>query len=1400
MRGAHYKALVTGRGKRSSRRALQELPNAITAALGLAGSAMPEAAVVADLLPQRPLDTRVLSIRARGANASARGASFTVTLPFRDPSLLSADGSPAIAVGTLIPSPTLNVTCPLSFTAGLGINAVYATNVIGIIGAPARVVLSVSATLAFFVSTNRIDITPADLAAAASIDAVGGAGATAAALLSRYNATALILTADCGPALGEVNIMCAPGSEGGTYTFACPQPVITPMCLAWNVSAREWTPACVASRAANSPAFTCNCDISMVSAGAPLSISARFVVLPLYSNDVFVRALPQTVASAPAAASALIGTALAFAFGLVLSAFLGARADSVDSAAFSKFLRKDPEIAFFCAAAAGRPALLGAPWTSALRTTPNAGGNKIDRDDGSDDDDGIENGSGRSSMRSLRGGSPTTSRLDPRNALSAFLAARLRATGIALPPRVQLAEESSAQAVGFQVTNTRKREPDAFATGALEALVLAAAADNTTSASTRSAVAIMKNGGRKCRFSRASQTLGLMDAPSALAKAAPEITPATASVAPDPGDPSPASTVASLSSPTRVSIPASPARSTAILRGADADSEAAAAEAVDAVAHSFARPDMAASLDAARKAIAALHTPVGVFISAFRIAAARSIARNPLFFCTTFLPARPRAAAALRALAVMLLLQSLVCYLYANSIGALIPNAPTGSYELSPMTPSEAARAAVLAVLAAIPIIAVLEFALARGGESAARAAHPALALEFARRDAADVYLCRSSAIIAAALLAHARARGHAAESADDERTHDISEYDDDDDDDDATVSNEGGSGNKHHLPTPLQMAAESEGFVAAPLSLSQHAPGLVRFFGVHPEQLRDWLIREAPAVAAALSAARDSGVSEAHSRAADMDISEFARAAADARNALNSERCECFRAPRKVVRVVPLAPNDFVDDEPPHPASKDRESNASRATASFAESFCGTRALAVSVVASIATTLFSLFYILVFSLVRGAPAGASALGAGALSIFFWAAIAEPLFILGATVSAIVCAPAAARACGWIPLRACRIARDAALRFAQTAPRGELAQRARVLIVPRAAAAVGGWSASNAPLVFARLVDLAAIIAAPALPQPLARARTLRRARYAALLLGLPPSALAQMTTQAAEAETAFAAATSKAFVESAAASAALGSETKIATDSALKTDAAGGEAIAEPSAVTYTPDGPSSTSTPAEPVEQVTERAPIPLRVPLPRRGGTSSGVLAAAAGLNLGPLRAGSGPRFASGANDIFQAALAGAANSSGRAEMGRSDEFAPPPMDPPPASSASAGLFMRALSGARFMGKRGGARGGAAGGRGLPVLATKKLSPLANGTHQTATALANGTQTAAATSPGTIFSSALRGAGRSALHARPAAGAAAPPRIVAMRIAGAASLSQSAAKSESSVSDKE
>jgi hypothetical protein len=349
--------------------------------------------VAFDLMPRRPLDSRVVAVRV----SSAGGATvplppgtfaFNVTLPFRDLSIVKWDAvtqRATVDVGNSgFARSVLTVTCPSSPAAAAA--GVVATYVSGGSGA-ASVRLESSASVAYTGVVGSVTTTGSGGAFGAvaapdgasvsqdlltlPVDGSRSAGETVGAALAARAPTVesagyvCVLSVDCGPALGRQSFVCGAGLSVSTVTFSCPTVVAVPTCLRFNVSKGAWSPRGCAVAEMTATGATCTCD-------SPGAVAVRFAALSQAGINIFAEETamaPTTTLGVSFAGVVLLGVAGGvFALGALLSG-----GDEAAARRWAASLSNDAELTALEAADVNRTSMHAPPLKSAVNVRSSGG-------------------------------------------------------------------------------------------------------------------------------------------------------------------------------------------------------------------------------------------------------------------------------------------------------------------------------------------------------------------------------------------------------------------------------------------------------------------------------------------------------------------------------------------------------------------------------------------------------------------------------------------------------------------------------------------------------------------------------------------------------------------------------------------------------------------------------------------------------------------------------------------------------------------------------------------------------------------------------------------------------------------------------------------------------------------
>jgi len=310
----------------------------------------PRSTTARDMLPSRPLDSRVLTIApllgsegttTTSSSGSSSGTLSTLVLrsplqlviPLRDLSIVSPSGGPPMLGQGLFLSPVINITCPTSPQAAAAPGGILATYASGGTGAIAIKLLSSTLTpYTDVVGTTGESAAGADAAIAgatsASRDALTSTGGIGVGVRPTASYT-YVLAVPCGVAFGERALVCGAGMGGRTVAYACPSVAAVPQCLWYDDrvgAGGAWSTAGTAVAAITPTAITCN-----TTHFGPHAV--RFAALPAIQSDIFASPAPLVVITpisySPASfvAMALVVGALAAGGG---SRALGCKGSTLD--------------------------------------------------------------------------------------------------------------------------------------------------------------------------------------------------------------------------------------------------------------------------------------------------------------------------------------------------------------------------------------------------------------------------------------------------------------------------------------------------------------------------------------------------------------------------------------------------------------------------------------------------------------------------------------------------------------------------------------------------------------------------------------------------------------------------------------------------------------------------------------------------------------------------------------------------------------------------------------------------------------------------------------------------------------------------------------------------------------
>lgn len=323
---------------------------AFTLAVNATLALIPALPTPTDLFPARGLDSRVLTITARGsavgsgetlvlppdtrAQVGPAGSStrVIVTIPLRDP-VQGASLSPvqvsALGGGALMYS----FSCPRALQPpGSTVPAFVSIN--GSSAASTRSAIRVES--AYGLGAVGITATTATSAAALpdTVAAVTGLSISLFVSADVGYATAPgvtpvhILSVSCGTLVGTRSFACGPGAEGMNVTFACPAIVPVPTCVVWNTSINTWgvddNLCAFAGWAPGGGAALCACSVIGIDVALRVAQVAAPPATLLFANSA---AAIKGVTVAPAYPFALLSLIGAVLVGVAVGAATGHSAD-----------------------------------------------------------------------------------------------------------------------------------------------------------------------------------------------------------------------------------------------------------------------------------------------------------------------------------------------------------------------------------------------------------------------------------------------------------------------------------------------------------------------------------------------------------------------------------------------------------------------------------------------------------------------------------------------------------------------------------------------------------------------------------------------------------------------------------------------------------------------------------------------------------------------------------------------------------------------------------------------------------------------------------------------------------------------------------------------------------------
>ena len=336
----------------------------------------PRPTVAYDLLPARPMDSRVVSIglssrsgealplqQARALTFNSSAGLFSVTLPILDLSIVRLNASappgtpPSINVGTsALRTLALTVTCPRSAAevVAQGVRAVYAAPP-ALAGRRAQVaLLSVNgvtfaqltqseavgavapSAVSFGSSTLSSDGASGGTALGAAASSASGSS-DASTFTTTTSGTTFALSTDCGPPFGNLTFLCGPGTAGSAVAFTCPTAQAVPACLTFDTAAGTWRSGGCAVTAFTATAVTCACDHLG-------HFALRFPALQLNDNDLFAVEAPVTVVQPSPMPLLLLGVCCALLGAAALAQCAACGAEDRFRERYARALSGDEEV------------------------------------------------------------------------------------------------------------------------------------------------------------------------------------------------------------------------------------------------------------------------------------------------------------------------------------------------------------------------------------------------------------------------------------------------------------------------------------------------------------------------------------------------------------------------------------------------------------------------------------------------------------------------------------------------------------------------------------------------------------------------------------------------------------------------------------------------------------------------------------------------------------------------------------------------------------------------------------------------------------------------------------------------------------------------------------------------
>ena len=246
-----------------------------------------------DLTPSRPLDSRVISIRASPPLplSTILVTPVLVTVPLRDLSAVVYDVKSKAytfdsGAGNFAQT-IITVTCPLS-PKTTTVSAFYVGS-----GNPTAVAIESVALISFgsvvgtLKSDAALDGSVAELSApdgtsissnTITTDSKGNATLPNANLVTKQSAYTYVLSTDCGVAFGRRTFVCGPGTERVSYQ--CPHAVTTPTCLLFDTATNVWSTDMCTVQSVTATSVDCACTRFG-------DVAVRFATLPQIQADVF---------------------------------------------------------------------------------------------------------------------------------------------------------------------------------------------------------------------------------------------------------------------------------------------------------------------------------------------------------------------------------------------------------------------------------------------------------------------------------------------------------------------------------------------------------------------------------------------------------------------------------------------------------------------------------------------------------------------------------------------------------------------------------------------------------------------------------------------------------------------------------------------------------------------------------------------------------------------------------------------------------------------------------------------------------------------------------------------------------------------------------------------------------